>query len=615
MSFRLKTILGIAFIQLVLLAILVTSSLHMLRNSNEKALLDRAVTTTRFIATSVKDAVIATDLAALTNFTATAMGNPDLLYVRILDADGHVLAEDSFFETGRRPFDKDTHIGHVDDHILDLSETISEGGELFGQVQAGFATQQIDDLLHTARIEDLSIALLLLVITTQFAFFLSTSISRQLRSLAEGAQRVAEGDLGYQVAIKGNDEAAQASRSFNAMSQQLLITHNELESALEMASNNEAELARAQKVAQLGSWEFDRQHNALRCSAQVCAMLGIAAENPLTLEQVMGHVHPDDRSKLNRYLHTVTQTGQSQEMEFRVQNPDGSERFVHVYAEPQFDAGHRLIGLFGIAQDITARRHAEQEAREERLERMDAQMASQAKSQFLANMSHELRTPLNAIIGYSELIAEDLEDGYFEEASADLKKIYASGKHLLSVIDKILDLSKIEAGKMELDLEDIDLAALLEEVKTTVHPMADNNRNRLSFTLAPDLGHARTDATKLRQTLLNLLSNACKFTMDGNIHLDARREKDTTREWLVFKVSDTGIGMAQDQIEHLFKPFTQADISTTRKYGGTGLGLTISQDFCEMMGGKISIDSTPGLGSTFTVRLPADIPEPVNAAE
>ncbi|MGO1541111.1 MAG: response regulator [Luteimonas sp.] len=235
----------------------------------------------------------------------------------------------------------------------------------------------------------------------------------------------------------------------------------------------------------------------------------------------------------------------------------------------------------------------------------EAVAANRSKSLFLANMSHELRTPLNAIIGYSELLAEEAQDAGEEAAVPDLQKIHGAGKHLLGLINEVLDLSKIEAGKMEVHLEQVELAPLLQEVIDTVRPLADKGRNRLALEAhAP--GAMRTDVTKLRQMLFNLLGNAAKFTEKGDIILRARRDGAGGGAWLVFEVEDTGIGMTPEQQEGLFQPFSQADASTTRKYGGTGLGLALSRHFARMLGGDIALRSTSGVGTTFTIRVPAD---------
>jgi signal transduction histidine kinase/DNA-binding response OmpR family regulator len=242
------------------------------------------------------------------------------------------------------------------------------------------------------------------------------------------------------------------------------------------------------------------------------------------------------------------------------------------------------------------------------------EVASRYKSEFLANMSHELRTPLNAIIGYSEMLEEEAGDLGQEAFVPDLQKIHGAGKHLLSLINNVLDLSKIEAGKMDLYLENFAIASMVQEVVATVKPLVEKNGNTLDVHYADGLGTMRADLTKLRQTLFNLLSNACKFTERGTVTLRVGRESVNGGEWISFSVRDTGIGMSPEQTGKLFQAFTQADASTTRKYGGTGLGLAISQKFCQMMGGDITVASTLGQGSTFTARLPAAVVEPEAAS-
>jgi signal transduction histidine kinase/CheY-like chemotaxis protein len=235
--------------------------------------------------------------------------------------------------------------------------------------------------------------------------------------------------------------------------------------------------------------------------------------------------------------------------------------------------------------------------------------ANRHKSEFLANMSHELRTPLNAIIGYSEMLEEEAADLDQKTFIPDLQKINGAGKHLMSLISNILDLSKIEAGKMDLYLEDFEIIPMIKEVIATVKPLIEKNANTLQLHYADGLGQMRSDVTKLRQMLFNLLSNASKFTERGTITLSVGRESVNGSQWVNFSVSDTGIGMSPEQTSKLFQAFTQADSSTTRKYGGTGLGLAISQKFCQLMGGEITIESAVGQGSTFRVRLPAIVAE------
>ncbi len=243
-----------------------------------------------------------------------------------------------------------------------------------------------------------------------------------------------------------------------------------------------------------------------------------------------------------------------------------------------------------------------------------ADVANKAKSRFLANMSHELRTPLNAIIGYSEILEEEAEDRQLDDLVPDLRKIHGAGRHLLQLINDILDLSKVEAGKMDLYLETFAVRGMLEDVVSTIQPLMAKKQNTLVVDCPDDVGSIHADMTKLRQSLFNLLSNASKFTEAGTVTLRVRTESRESKRWVLLAVQDSGIGMSPEQVARLFQPFTQADASTTRKYGGTGLGLTITKRFAELMGGTVTVESAPGRGSTFTLVLPSEVvPRPVTS--
>ncbi len=262
----------------------------------------------------------------------------------------------------------------------------------------------------------------------------------------------------------------------------------------------------------------------------------------------------------------------------------------------------RLDGAVITFNNITARLRSRQELQDAK---DAAEAANESKSQFLANMSHELRTPLNAVIMYSELLAEEAEEANVPEFVPDLKRIRAAGHHLLELVNGVLDLSKVEAGKMELLPEPFQVKKLVDEVASTVAPLIDKNNNQLQIVIAPDVDTMVGDVTKLRQVLFNLLSNASKFTDHGTIELKVEQEPE--KDSLRFHVRDTGIGMTEEQVGRLFQPFMQADASTTRKYGGTGLGLAIIKRFTDLMGGDVQVSSVPQQGTTFTIRLPANL--------
>ena len=294
------------------------------------------------------------------------------------------------------------------------------------------------------------------------------------------------------------------------------------------------------------------------------------------------------------------QRGESYAFDLPVQHRDGHRYWIHVEGQPVRDERGEVVNYITIQSDITELKVAEEEANRARVA---AEAANRTKSVFLANMSHELRTPMNAIIGYSEMLIEEAEEGGLKHLTPDLQKIRTAGKHLLELINDVLDLSKIEAGRMELFLESFELSAMLPEVVSTVRPLAEKNGNQLVLDAAPEPLRMHADLTKVRQCLFNLLSNACKFTSKGSVTLRVRPAGNKVR----FEVSDTGIGMTPEQQGKLFQAFVQADSSTTRKFGGTGLGLAITRTFARMMGGDVTVESEAGKGTTFTLTLPLTV--------
>jgi signal transduction histidine kinase/CheY-like chemotaxis protein len=306
-------------------------------------------------------------------------------------------------------------------------------------------------------------------------------------------------------------------------------------------------------------------------------------------------------------LFSVQLTRRLSDLEIGAKNIGAGELDRRIEVRSRDELGKLAVAFNDMSDKLRQSRDKLEEAR------AVAEDANQAKSAFLANMSHELRTPMNAIIGYSEMLLEDAEDEGQKETVSDLQKILAAGKHLLALINDVLDLSKIEAGKMTLFIEAFSVKTLLDDVSATIAPMVDKNHNQLKIELG-DVDEISADETKVRQTLFNLLSNASKFTEKGTITLRAESYDGADGKRYRFAVEDTGIGMTPEQSDKVFDEFTQADSSTTRKYGGTGLGLAISKKFCQMMGGDITLASVVGEGTTFVVDLPAvvsDQPAPI----
>ena len=301
-------------------------------------------------------------------------------------------------------------------------------------------------------------------------------------------------------------------------------------------------------------------------------------------------------------LETATATGRSEEERCLVRG-DGTRFLASGLVTAIRDEAGTLVGYTKVARDITESKRIETELR---VAKEAAESSIRAKNTFLANVGHELRTPLNSVIGFSELLEDEATDRGLDDFVPDLRRIREAGHLLLKLINNVLDLSKIEAGRMDLSDESFDVADLVRSVIRAAEPLAEKHGNTVQVEYSRNLGSLNADLGKVRQGLSHLLSNAAKFTESGTILFQVARERDAKdREWVIFMVADDGIGMTRDEIARLFQPFVQADGSPARRYGGTGLGLTITHQFCQLMGGQIDVKSEPGRGSTFIMKLPA----------
>ena len=423
---------------------------------------------------------------------------------------------------------------------------------------------------------------LLLVAYLWVAFYLA--VMRTVSALEAASKRMVNGEMGGGVQLDNRDELGQIVTAFNQIASALVSSSAYRQAVVDNAAD--------------GILTADRDGKVMSFNPAAERIFGYAAAEVIGKQVAM--LVPSNGGMFARN----GSAAQNQRRETEGRHKDGTG-FPLDLAVTETHLGDQTL-FIGLMRDITQQKQAELQLQQAK-EAADA--ANQAKSAFLANMSHELRTPLNAIIGYSEMLQEEAEDTGQESFVPDLQKINGAGKHLLGLINAVLDLSKIEAGKMELYLESFSVPNLVQDVAGVIQPLIAKNANTLRVQCAEDTGTMRADLTKVRQSIFNLLSNASKFTEKGVITLDVQRTREDDAERMIFRVSDTGIGMTPEQVHKLFQEFSQADASTSRKYGGTGLGLALSRRFARMMGGDITVESEPGKGSTFTMRLPAQVAE------
>ena len=407
--------------------------------------------------------------------------------------------------------------------------------------------------------------------------------------------------------IEETEKALEAKVKAESLNEDLRREFDGRERIEEMLRDREKALANAQRIARLGSWEWDITTDRIVSSEENNRVFGRDMNaTPGGYDLVLNTVHPDDRERVDAVIKEAVAECKPYSCDYRIVLPDGGEKVIFGQADIAVDAEGRAVRVTGTNLDITERYESEQELL---AAKHQAEEASAAKSQFLANMSHELRTPLNAVIGYSEILKEDVAERGQPDLAPDLERINAAGRHLLELINEVLDLSRIEAGYTDLHMEEIDLAALIAEIVATVRPLVEANGNRLILDFPDDPGSMRADATKLKQILFNLLSNAAKFTERGEVRFAFSRLRDEQRaggkEWVRFDVTDNGIGIAWEDLDSVFVAFERTEAGRDSKYGGTGLGLAISRHYSEILGGAVSVDSTLGEGSHFTVRLPA----------
>jgi len=488
----------------------------------------------------------------------------------------------------------------------------------------GLLDLRIERMLERRRVVLIVTGLALLIVAYLFvAFYLA--VTRTVRSLGQTTQQMLTGRIEERFSVATRDELGELAVSFNAIADTLRAQWTQAHDESARAIAAEAELK-----ARTAALELSEKRTRLILDTALDGVIGMDAgglvnEWNAQSEAIFGwsraeavgkrlsdlvipqHMREAHERGLRHFLRTGEGPVLSRRIEIVGVHRAGHELPIELSIAPVYANG--TVEFSAFLRDITARKQAEADLartnRELAEARDQAEEASRAKSAFLANMSHELRTPMNAIIGVSEMMQEDARELGRADDIGRLERVLRAARHLLAVINDILDLSKIEAGRIELNIETFAVAPLLDEVAATVRTLADKNADRILLECPPKVGSLTADLTRVRQILLNLASNAVKFTAKGTVSLTAERIHGNEGDWIVLRVSDTGIGMSPEQTTRLFQDFMQADVSTTRRYGGTGLGLAISRRYCRAMGGDITVESAPGRGSTFIVSLPA----------
>lgn len=620
MKFRSKYILVTLLFQASVLAIVIISSLVFLITSTERVMRSHIASSGKSFAHMVTDAVISSDLASLEEIAKKVASYDGIGYVSIVDESDKIMAaagdpgvlEDldsikKWFGLGSR------------NKVIEVTTSVDLAGISFGKVNVYFLTDDVEEFITFTAQYFVVFALIAILVTAILSFLFGSYLSNRWSAIRDASERVAEGDFGILIPVTGSDEIAQTATSFNQMSKDL----DEL--YLSLAEREERVKAIIENIID-GLITIDERGTIFSVNPAAKNLFQYDETEMIgnNVKMLMpGHIGKHHDQFLKNYIDTGERKiiGSSREVEGL--RKDGSKFPLELSISEMYVEGKRYF--LGITRDISERKTAEYEMQRSKgileiqaaelrdlaeryaAESERAKQSAKAKSEFLANMSHEIRTPMNAIIGLSHLALQASPPPKQEDY---LKKIRVSGQNLLHIINDILELSKIDAGKVDLEYQPFRVADIAENIRILFRDLAKSKGLKLTIDESADMPKAFCgDLLRINQIVTNLVSNAIKFTHAGEVTVSIGMRKDIeprTRSVLQISVFDTGIGLTQEQIGSLFKDFTQADGSTTRKYGGTGLGLVISKRFAELMGGEINVESNIGDGSCFRVFIPLD---------
>jgi len=621
-----KISLGVKFISMMVIILSLTMgiSAYLTYIDNKKsaldALLNQAKSNSQFLAKVSQEAILSKDYITLNNYTSSISLVGDIIYGVILSKNGLPL---SYFINNENEYVSRVVNKNDDVKILNVlsklnrNENISRAtfpvmfsNEKIAEIVIGIDHSRLFSLAKKDLINQLKINASIIFILSIFIFIIfKYNALEPLRELIKGAERIADGDLGKDVTVRSSDEIGVLAQVFNLMMQQLKrsILSNEssmdklkfLNKTLELRiKERTGRLELAQRIAHMGHWDIASINRQINVSNEIYNILGFSDSDDISLQKILKMVDKTQRRDLITTYKSAVKNKQGFETEFEINRNDGSKRYISIIAEVEMDDNYGVV-LFGVLQDITERKESEKSEHIALIEKMDAESANKAKSAFLANMSHEIRTPLTAIIGFSESM---LTHKNFKRDEESIETILRNGKHLLAVINEILDLSKIESANLEVELIRTNLFKLIKDVTHLMQLQAMEKGLEFSVNYNyPIPIFIKTDPTRLKQVLLNLCSNAIKFTEKGFVKIDV--SYSTIDNNIDIIVNDSGVGISASQLERLFKPFAQADSTTTRKFGGTGLGLYISRELVKKMGGDVYVESMQGVGTKLKFNI------------